>query len=244
MLAPRKQNRLVAGFLWALRALVVIVGGYALYNGWFNLDVEKLANVVTVLTAVMAVWALFDRTFLDWIIRKVRRAWERVRPRPRPEGEATASPITAPQDDDTSSEPITGIPRDDVRDETTEGIVDPTVGCGFGILVAVVAAILLFGALTFGPQLWDKLFPPAPIGGEGGPPPGPPPPPLPPAPIEYLVKEGDSCWAIAKACIGNPGRLDELGPPLNPIDVQHPLCPIRAGSTINLPPDWTGCPHT
>jgi hypothetical protein len=253
MLPPRKRNRVVGFFIWLGRGLVVLVLGLGLYFDPFKLDTELLANVATVLTPVLAVWALFDRGLMEWIVRQFHRAWKRVRPRTRPENlavppiqrEATSPPDLKREEGRGAQQGDTGEDEDE-----EDGTTGPPVGCAVLFLLAavgIVAAINFFGSPGRGPS------PPAvaPVTGveptptASAPPPGPPPPAK---SLRFLVKQGDSCWKIAAECSGDAKNLDKLGPPLNAIDVTDPLCPIdggdaqNPGETINLPSDWRSCP--
>lgn len=143
MLAPRKEKALLSRILWVVRTVVVGVLGLGLYLNWFGVDVEQLANVVTVLTAIVAVWALFDREFLRWILRQFRRAWDSVRGT-RQVAQPPAAPALSPAPD------VVDRPSDDFVDD----VVAPAVGC-VPVLVMIALIALLATASILGPRIWN-----------------------------------------------------------------------------------------
>ena len=221
------------------RAAVVALVGLGLYFNWFAIDLEALANTVTVLTGFVAVWALFDRDLLTWIVRKLKLAWDRVskrRSETSPEGEAA-----------TVADQAADVPAIEEDEATT--VRKPYGGC----LTAAFAAILVivFVAIAnFSPLVWSlfgDLFsrnetpPAAEMPAEADEPAPAPPEPTPePKTIQLRVRPGDTCSQLALLCSGSWRNYLLLpGDPTCRIDGGDNA---RPGQILEVPGSWSLCP--
>lgn len=225
------------------------------------IDIERLANVVTVLVPAVAVYTLFDDRLLEWIVRVVREVVARIK--------ATAG---RPQRSNAGLQPASAAPLEEVPIPTaaedfasTPPALDPGAHSGARVyswrkptlfdwvLVGLLPIFLILSVPVFGARIWEMMSgPPSPAQRGVTPseqavvaPPTTPKPETSQAKPDtkghtVMIARGDTCWAIAERCTGSAVNYFELGPPLNEIAINPATgtCRIREGRELKLPEAW------